>query len=379
MKRIFTILAASALAGALFCSCGTQRAATGAQKAAAEVTEDNAFPFALYNTLALAGDPEENILVSPYSAAVALGMLQEGAAGKTAQEIQQVLGGFDWTAALPADPEVALTSANSAWVNAHYDLKTSYQTLLREHGALVAHLDFQSAEAPSIVNNWCADKTAGKISKIVDKFAPDDILLLVNALHFKSAWRTPFSSSADQVFHGTKGDEKTAYMYRSKHSRYAENKEAQMVELEFGEGAYAMYVILPKEEMVLSEENFKKLYAGLEGQSVRLQMPEFKLDFDASLKETLRQMGIRDAFSRNADLSGIGAGPLAVTDVNQKTFIDVNKDGCEAAAVTSISVGLTSVRPVQPVVMTVDRPFYYVIADKSAEQILFMGKLNHIK
>ena len=371
-------MAGTALMGALICSCGTQRAASGAQKAAAQVTETNSFPFALYNTLALSGDPDENILVSPYSAAMALGMLQEGAAGKTAQEIQQVLGAFDWTAALPEDPEVALTSANSAWVNAHYDLKEAYQRKLRDNGALVSHLDFASPAAPGIVNGWCADKTAGKITKIVDKFSANDILLLVNALHFKSAWRTPFNSGVPEIFHGTKGDEKVPFIYRSKHSRYCANQKAQMVELEFGEGGYAMYVLLPKEEMVLSEADFMTLHSGLEGQLVRIEMPEFKLEFDASLKETFRQLGIEEAFTSKADLSGIGEGPLTVTDVNQKTYIDVNKEGCEAAAVTSIMVGLTSVRPVQPVIMKVDCPFYYVIADKTAQHILFIGKLNHI-
>ena len=377
MKKMIQIVG-FVLAGLAFSSCAAQRSAQSSE--ACKVTENNSFAFALYNNIESLSESKANVLVSPYSAAVALAMLKEGATDKTAEEISTVLGDFDYTLELVKDPEVKLNCANSAWINQKYHLNDNYkQTLDSKAHALVSELDFADPKAPSIVNNWCAENTDGKIQAIVDRFNPQDVLLLVNALHFKAEWISPFTRTSKDVFHGTSGDKKVTYMHRNKYASYAETKQAKMVSLDMGSGLYKMHFILPGDQMVLSESVFRKLLTEQTTKKINLTMPEFKAETSMSLVESLKALGIKKAFTSSADLSGIGDGPLVVNDVAQKTYIDVNKDGCEAAAVTSISVALTSVRPEPSIEMVIDRPFYFLITDEYAQNILFIGKTNNVE
>ncbi len=373
MKRIHILMAAGLLAGAFASSCGTQGAAT---RSAKETTVS--FPSALFAAVEAKADKGENVLVSPYSAAAALNLLREGAEGETAAEIQKMLG--DFTLELPASGPVALTSVNSAWVNENYLVKAPYRQLLEErYQAKIANLDFSDPASPAVVNAWCAEKTQGKIQGIVDHFSGNDVLLLVNALHLKGAWNTRFMVSPRQKFYGTEGCEEVDMMHRNAYARYVCQNGAQMVEILFDGAEYAMYVVLPEKGKELGEVQYRELFNNLASEKVALSLPEFKVEFSASLKEELKQLGMKRAFTSAAELGKIGDGPLVVSDVNQKTYINVDKEGCEAAAVTSVSVGLTAVRPVRSIEMKVDRPFYYVISDTEGKHILFVGKLNHVK
>lgn len=359
-------------------SCGTQRAASDVSG-----RQDDSFSFRFYNTVADFAGQEDNILVSPYSAGVALDMLREGATAQTRDEIEAVTGKSGMTRELAEDGQTIHTSANSVWVSDRYRIRKEYAAVLDgKYDATVTSLDFLDKESPAVINGWCSEHTGGKIREVVKTLSPNDVVLLVNALHFKGAWENPFAGTYEGVFNGASGREEVTYMHRDKYARYAEADGMRMVEITFEGGAYAMYVMLPAESDKsgrISETQYRTLFSQLKPEKVKLDMPEFRMESGASLAGVLKKMGISRAFTPAAQLDGVGNGPLVVSDVAQKTFIDVNKDGCEAAAVTSVTIGLTSVMPQNSRSLKIDRPFMYVIADVESENILFAGRMMNIE
>jgi serpin B len=174
-------------------------------------------------------------------------------------------------------------------------------------------------------------------------------------------------------------------MYKKDYYGYAEYYGNQLIELPYRTGRYAMYILLPAADMnvhdvvsYLYESGVKEVMGLLERRQVNLKMPKFKVETDVSLVKTFEAMGVRTAFTPAADLSGIARGPLAVSDVLQKTVVEVNEKGTVAAAVTSVMVGLTSAQPEKPANMYIDRPFVYMIADMEQERILFAGKIMNL-
>jgi serpin B len=175
------------------------------------------------------------------------------------------------------------------------------------------------------------------------------------------------------------------FMSGKKTCGYVEYKGNQMVALPYKDGRYAMYILLPAENLkesdllsYMSESGVDEVMKNMSRKKVKLTMPKFKVEHEMSLVKTLEAMGVRSVFTSAADLTGIAHGPLAVSDVFQKTVVDVDESGSEAAAVTTIMVNMTSARIEPDPVMTVDRPFYYMIADMDAGRILFAGRMMNL-
>ena len=334
-------------------------------------------------------DPDENLSVSPYSAGVAMSMLTEGAAGETKAELDNALNGCLFTAAdLGSNDTVKITSANSVWLDNDFAVRNEYVShMQKEYDALATVLSFSDPATVSAINDWCAEHTDGMIKGIVGRLTPEMKMILANALYFKAEWAKTFSAGLTKpgVFHGSKGDTDISFMYKKDHFGYAEYYGNQLIELPYRTGRYAMYILLPAENMnvrdvasYLYESGVKEVIGMLESRQVNLKMPKFKVETDISLVKTFEAMGVRTAFTSAADLSGIARGPLAVSDVLQKTVVEVNEKGTVAAAVTSVMVGLTSAQPERPANMLIDRPFVYMIADMEQERILFAGKIMNL-
>lgn len=379
MKRIF-MLAAAAAAMLAMASCGAEyeKPAEGSQ---------TGFALSFFKNVDKTSKPGENIVVSPYSAGVALSMVAEGAEGQTRVEFDNALNGCLFKAEdLGSNDTVVVKSANSVWVTDDFSLRNRYVSLLeKDFDAFITTLNFSDPATVKAINNWCAENTNGKISEIIDKINPGTVMMLINALYFNAPWEEAFleRNTREGVFHGYAGDVQVPMMAKTERLNYAEYQGCQMVELPYQGGRYSMYVVLPAagmgvDQMIpyINETLYDQAMGMMAPVKVKLTMPKFKLETSLVLNKSLQEMGIRTAFTSAADFKGIAEmGALTLDQVKQKCYIEVSEKGTEAAAVTSVGVRLTSARPETMVTMNVDRPYLFFISDRTNGNILFAGKV----
>lgn len=378
MKRL--ILAILAIASMLT-SCASpqyEKPTEGSQKG---------FALSFFKNVVATSDPSENILVSPYSAGVALSMVAEGAEGQTRTEFDEALNGCLFKAVdLGNNDTVTVKSANSVWITDNFSVRNRFVGLLeKDFGAEVVNLNFADPATVKAINNWCSENTEGKITEIVDRLSPSMVMMLINALYFNAPWADAFleSNTHDGVFHTASGDIQVPMMAKTDRMNYAEYQGAQMVELPYEGERYAMYVVLPPKGLSLdkmisyvNENLYEQAMSMMTAQKVRLTLPKLKLETEMVLNKTLQHMGVKTAFTPAANFKGIAEmGPLVLDQVKQKCYIDVSEKGTEAAAVTSVGVRLTSARPETLVTMNVDRPYVFFIADRTNGNILFAGRV----
>ena len=363
------------------------------------VSANTKFGFKLFSQL-LVKDNNKNIFVSPSSVAFALAMTYNGASGSTQEAMAKALelqgmnlaevnsNYADLKGSLEnPDSKVTLNIANSLWAEKNARLKPDFiQNNQEFYQAKVTNLDFADAGAPSKINNWVGENTEGKIDKIVDKIDPDQVLFLLNAIYFKGSWTKEFDrdKSAEFAFYLSSGEEKQhPMMSQSGDYKYYETDKFQAVSVPYGDGRVSFYVFLPKQNSNLESfyeslnaanwEKWMSQFALREG-SVRL--PRFKMDYEATLNDALSALGMEEAFTSNANFSEMGNN-LKISQVKHKTFVEVNEEGTEAAATTSVGIQLTSAKlPSQkPFEMIVNRPFFCTIRDNQTGTILFMGSI----
>lgn len=358
----------------------------------------NAFSFALWQRLNAARS-NENIFVSPLSASFALGMAMNGAAGQTLTEMRSALqfgsdagltdidAGYKslMTLLTSLDPVVTMQIANSIWYRNTFAFNKPFLDVAAgSFDATVTPLDFSDAAGSMAkINGWVDSKTNHRISAIVDRIDPDDVMFLINAIYFKASWREKFDSgmTADAPFHGVAGDHPVPLMHRQGSVSYAETPTYQAVDLAYGDSVFSMTVILPKPSSSvdavaasLTKESWSALTGSFHVTLVQLALPRFKLEWEKKLNDDLQALGMRAAFS-DADFTPMSpAGrQLVISEVKQKAFVDVNEEGTEAAAVTSVGIQVTSM-PIS-VPMRVDRPFIFAIRERLTGTVLFMGKV----
>lgn len=352
--------------------------------------------------------PGANHFMSPLSLSIALSMLYNGASGETRDEMTKAMaleglslsdlnqGNLTLRKRLAnPGPGVQLAIANALWGKQGLSFKSAFtQDNLNFYNAKLQALDFSGKSAVDTINQWAADNTNGKIPTVIASIDPITVLILMNAIYFKGDWTKPFQASETQTqaFHrgdGTTLD--TPMMQRGDKMRYVHNTDAkfQAVALPYGQDEQTLMVLmLPDEgsslkELVgqLSGENWTNWVGSLRSRQGHLAMPRFKLKTEMPLNDTLKRLGMVKAFNDGeADLSGLlENSPLKpfVSAIKQDAFVEVNEKGTEAAAVTTITVGATSVQlPQEPFNLVLDRPFLYAIYDQSTSSVLFMGALN---
>ena len=382
MKKIIAMVA-----------CATILAATGCGQQNPQPSEGSEVGFALsfFQRTNSTVNNDENLVVSPYSAGVALSMLAEGAEGQTRAELDDALNGCIFKAEdLGSNDSIVVKSANSLWVGDNFSIKNKYVNLLqKDYDAFVTTQNFLDPATVQAINNWCSENTEGKITEIVDRLTSNDVMILINALYFNAPWEKGFDAELTRkgVFHGVTGDLQVDMMSQRSKFRYAQYEGCQMVELPYAGGRYSMYVVLPPEGLdinsmipYISESAFEAAMGMLDSREVVITMPKFKLETSLILNDALKAMGVETAFTGAADFKGIAeTGSLAISQVKQKCYIDVTEEGTEAAAVTSIQVRLTSAN-INPVArMTVNRPYLFFIQDNQSGNILFAGKVVDLK
>lgn len=383
MKR-FLINAAAVVAMAAMVSCGTEPEAPSQGST-------TGFALSFFKNVNAIVEKGENVVVSPYSAGVALSMLAEGAEGETRAEFDNALNGCIFKAEdLGNNDTITVKSSNSVWVDNNFSIRNSYTNLLeKDFDAFIDALSFADPATVKAINDWCAENTNGKIDEIIDRLDPGAVMVLVNALYFNAPWEDEFSpeNTYEADFHGQTKNSKVKMMSRNGRMNYAEYYGCQMVELPYAGGRYSMIVILPPAGMdadammqYLGESIYDMAMGMFQPRQVKFKMPKAKIETSLILNQALKNMGIRSAFNTSANFKGIAAmGPLVLDKVKQKCYIDISEKGTEAAAVTSAQIRLTSMRPEPDTVeMTVDRPYLFVINDKTNDNILFAGKIVNL-
>ena len=370
------------------------------------IAGNSEFALDLYRTLQ---SEEGNLFFSPLSISLAFGLLYPGAAGDTATQIADVMRytlvdenlhrSFNWLdrelisrgeKSDGADgEEFRLNIANALWGNLGLRFLDSYlDTLARHYGAGLHTVDFARAPEDSReeINRWVNRQTEGRIPNLLPDgtITSDTQLVLSNAIYFNAAWAQPFESLATsaQDFRTLSGSivsvemmSKVGYYHRTERADY------RSIELPYDGRELSMLIIVPDDlttfEKQLSIEQLNRIINQLRPERTALRFPRFEYSSKLSLKTTLQDLGMRDAFeSGRADLSRITGRPeLTIHDVVHEGFIKVNEAGTEAAAATAIiGVRPTSIEP-PPRPFVVDQPFLFLIRDHGTGAIVFLGRV----
>ncbi len=405
MKNIYSILLAI-----LVLSCTNENSpnlpaqeAKPIQMSAAmekRISQDNDFGLDLLkNTIAISD--ESNVMVSPLSVSIALGMAWNGAKGQTQTEIGNTLQLKGLTSKelneyyktmqsslLTIDPSTKLSIANSIWYREGFKVKPEFLKINSDNfNAYVKELNFNKVWALDTINNWCSKSTKGLIPKILEEIPADAVMYLMNAVYFKGIWRDQFdkSKTISANFTNDLGKEIKVNMM-AKNDTFAYNSDdfAQYIDLPYGNKAFSMTIVLPNNKLTvndilgrISAQNIKSTLNGMTQSEVNLKLPRFKVENSFKLNDALISMGMPQAFSASsADFTGIADERLYISEVIHKTYITVDEEGTEAAAVTSIGFIKTSIP--QYIDFNVNKPFLFFIREKSTGIILFMGKVGNV-
>jgi serpin B len=361
---------------------------------------NNRFAFAAYADLSKT-EAEKNIFISPYSISTALAMTYEGAQGETAlqmmkvfhfpEDINSLRQGYSGIQKIlnAKNTYYDLSSANSLWPQKGCEfLKNYLETVEKYYGGKAEVVDYAGGKAEAIqkINTWTSKQTKEKIPEIIGENDVDELtrLVLVNAIYFKGSWKSKFDPKMTRKSNFyVAGDKKiqTDMMNNEGKFNYAELEGLKVLELPYVGDDISMIVALPnghdiaKLEASLSYEVFKKWQAALEEQKVEVSLPKFKLHCLYQLGNSLEHLGMPLAFNENqADFSKmIGKKDLYISAVIHATFVDVNEEGTEAAAATAVVMSTKSIEMTPEFIA--DHPFIFIIYDKAAETILFMGKI----
>lgn len=381
------------------------------------VNGNSGFAFDLYHALAA---NDGNLFYSPYSISSALSMVYAGAKGDTETQMADTLQfRLSQDALHPAfnSLDLALASrgqdaegkdgegfrlnvVNAVWGQHDYEfLDTFLDVLAESYGAGVRPIDFQAApeEARSVINDWIADRTDDRVKDLIPPGLIHSLtrMVLTNAVYFNAAWEYPFHAALtqDQAFYLLDGGAIDVPMMNTEDELgYAYVDGYQVLDLPYDGGELSMTIMLPDRgrfrefEASLDAELARQAVESLESRYVDLRMPKFEFESQFRLGEQLKAMGMNKAFESSAsDFSGMdgnsciaGDDPcLYMEDVVHKAFVSVDEDGTEAAAATAVLMRIESARS-QPIDVTVDRPFIFMIRDRATDAILFIGRVEKI-
>jgi serpin B len=373
-----------------------------------ELVEGNAaFAFDLFGAIR---DQSENLIYSPYSISLALAMTYAGARAITEQQMAETLH-----LALPKEDvhrafnalDLELKSrgeeakgrngegfrlniANSIWGQSGYTFLAEFlDTLAENYGAGLRLLDFEAFPEKSrvTINDWVSDKTEERIQDLLPpgSITPLTRLVLTNAIYFNAAWDLPFDENATRpgLFHLLNGTETAVdMMSQVEHFKYAAGSDYQAIELPYDGRELSMVIFIPRKgrfedfEKSFTAAKMDSILAELSHAYVSLSMPRFTFERALDLGQILAEMGMPDAFDpRAADFSGMdGSLDLFISKILHKAFIAVDEEGTEAAAATAVVMKLTAA-PQEPIQVSVDRPFVFIIRDVETRTILFMGRV----
>ena len=364
------------------------------------VKENNKFAFDFFKEVA-SFETKSNYMVSPVSLSLALGMVYNGTNGETKTAFDQVL---NYNAPLlevnqfnknlinklssNADGSV-MEIANSIWIKKKFPVKKEFINLNKDYYyAKVQNLDFNNPAAVVTINNWVSNKTHEKIPSIIDNISSREVLFLINVLYFNANWKNRFNvkdTHSDSFYKNETETIQVEMMKIKEKIKYFQNELFSSIILPYEKDKFSMVILLPNEQKStkdiisnLSAENWGNWLNNYNSEKITVTIPKFKLDYKNKLNAELISIGLSIAFTDDADFNGISDTQLLITSVLQKTFIDVNEKGTEAAAATSIGIGTTSIG-IEPKSFYANKPFIYVIKENVTGSICFIGKVGEPK
>lgn len=394
MLYIFVILLSSL--GFLVSSCRSQ-------DISGVVNANNQFACELYSQYK---SGKGNVFFSPYSISSALAIVYEGAKGKTAEQIQSVFhfpkDGIArresfleiYNRINKKDKEYQLHTANALWAQKDSPFLKDYFALTEKYYAgRVTNLDFKREAEKSclIINRWVEEQTNNKIKNLIPQDALGEMtrMVITNAIYFKGLWAKQFDKkdTTESEFRVSPADKVKVQMMRltdrEAEFNYAEAESLQILELSYKGGELSMLILLPKEGSMSSLEeslNVRKISAlreSLKKENVEVYLPKFKFEAKYFIAENLREMGMPAAFSEEADFSGMtGKRDLFISDVIHQAFVEVNEEGTQAAAATSVMCGITAIQE-DIKIFNADHPFIFIIQQRDTGNILFLGRVNN--
>ena len=365
------------------------------------IQADNAFGLEIFQKIVNSEVETKNVMVSPLSISLALAMTYNGADGTTREAMEETLHLSGLTvdeinasynhlinAMISLDPKVKLDIANSIWYREDFSVEQIFLDINKTYfNAEVTPLDFAAPASLTRINNWVAENTNNKIEKILDAINPLDVMYLINAIYFKGMWTYQFDPelTEDIPFYLENGsEEEHPFMIMEADIMYYSSDLMEAIELPYGKGDYSMIVIVPTSEKTIGDviDQFtpENLGSWLDGfysrKGLKIHLPKFRFEYEKSLKEALSALGMAIAFSPvEADFSKINPNyDLYISEVKHKTFIDVNEEGTEAAAVTAVIIGATSIQP--PNLFEANRPFLFLIKENQSNAIIFAGRVS---
>ena len=341
---------------------------------------------------------DKNVFISPLSVAMALGMTLNGAAGETSEAMKQALELAGLTEdeinksyrslielLMGLDAKVDFRLANSVWYRQDISFRQQFLDICRDYfDAEVSGRDFSTIDTLNAINSWVDDKTNGKITEILDEIDADSVMFLINAIYFKGTWTYRFDEAMTQsdLFTVPGGSQVECRMMRlTGNLPYYAGENFQAVDLPYGNGDYSMTILLPGPQhdvdsliADLTDSNWQQWTGNFAEEEVNLSLPKFTLEYELKLNDVLEALGMGIAFSGMADFSNMReGGGLYIDTVKHKTFVNVDEEGTEAAAVTIVDMRLTAMP--SPIEMRIDRPFVFAIREHHSNTILFMGKI----
>lgn len=361
------------------------------------ITESNAFGLELLREV-LADDDRDNVILSPLSASMALGMTLNGADGATFDDMRDGLGFAQLDQAeinvayrgliellTDLDPTVRFDIGNSVWAREGVPFhQTFFDQVAEAFDAQATALDFDAPGSVDVINGWVSDRTNGYIDRIVDQLDPSLVMLLINAIYFDGTWTHTFDveDTRQQSFQRPDGSTVTVDMMSIADVEFdfgggtLGGTGYTAVDLPYGGGAFSMLVVVPQGDVrelaaELDAAAFSEVIANLSPTMVdAVSIPKFELSYDVYLNDPLKEMGMEVAFTPSADftrMSPIG-DEMCIGFVRQKTFMEVDERGTRAAAVTGVGIGATSFTG-----LIADRPFLIAIRERLSGTMLFVG------
>jgi len=349
---------------------------------------------------------EKNVLISPLSIQLAASLVYHGARGDSKHQLATMLGLQNVSDHLVqqetrnlllsyAELKKNLTSnielANVIFADESTEVKDSYEDILNESFLTstqrVNYSD--TVESADIINNWVTDKTNNLIKDLVspNSFSPTTRMMLLNAVYFKANWQLPFQkahTSTAKFFVSKDKFVNADMMFLDDSIYYGQYKdlESQIISLQYEDPNFTMMIFLPDSDsglqtlsQKLKQKNLTQIHNSLNPREMLLRLPKFQTGYKTELVSAFQLLGVSDIFAADsADLAGITPEPVFISDIIHQTKIEVNEEGSEAAAVTGIQIDIRSGGS-SPIMLNINKPFFFVIQDLKNNIPLFMGKI----
>ncbi len=352
-----------------------------------------------------ANNEGENILISPLSVGLALAMTANGADNQTLSEMEALLcDGFgiqslneyfsSYVNSLDSGEKYKVSIANSIWFRDDENRlsveKDFLQTNANYYSAQIYKTPFDK-KTVSDINNWVKLHTDKTIDKIVDEINPNAVMYLINALAFDAEWEHVYEKSdiTNGTFTSYGGEKQDTEMMTSEERLYLCDENSTGFIKNYSGGKYSFAALLPNEGIDIYEyiqgltgERLQNTFDGAQASAVKATMPKFSYEYESSLNDALKKLGMNSAFDESkADFSKMGKssnGNIFISEVKHKTFICVDERGTKAGAVTSVAMDNGAADPMSMHSVKLDRPFVYMIIDNDTNLPLFIGAVTDI-